>query len=159
MSANDGVTMPNYVDIEVSNEVVAKTYEALQLARQSGRIRKGANEVTKSVERGLASFVVVATDVTPEEIVMHIPMLCKQKNIAYSFVPSKMDLGKSIGLNVPCTAIAVETAGGAAQAIKDISAKIGAPQKQSAQAAQAEQKEQKQPQEQQAKQPKPKPKQ
>ena len=151
--------MPNYVDIEVSNEVVAKTYEALQLARQSGRIRKGANEVTKSVERGLASFVVVATDVTPEEIVMHIPMLCKQKNIAYSFVPSKMDLGKSIGLNVPCTAIAVETAGGAAQAIKDISAKIGAPQKQSAQAAQAEQKEQKQPQEQQAKQPKPKPKQ
>jgi large subunit ribosomal protein L7Ae len=119
--------MPSYVDIEVSNEVVAKTYEALQLARQNGRIRKGANEVTKSVERGLASFVVVATDVKPEEVVMHIPMLCKQKKIAYSFVPSKLELGKSIGMTVPCAAIAVESAGGAANAIKDITARIGSP--------------------------------
>jgi len=119
--------MPSYVDIEVSTEVVAKTYEALQLARQNGRIRKGANEVTKSVERGLASFVVVATDVKPEEVVMHIPMLCKQKKIAYSFVPSKLDLGKSIGMTVPCAAIAVESAGGAASAIKDITARIGSP--------------------------------
>lgn len=119
--------MPSYVDIEVSNEVVAKTYEALQLARQNGRIRKGANEVTKSVERGLASFVVVATDVKPEEVVMHIPMLCKQKKITYSFVPSKLELGKSIGMTVPCAAIAVENAGGAASAIKDITARIGSP--------------------------------
>lgn len=142
MSTNDGVTMPSYVDFEVSNEVVAKTYEALQLARQSGRIRKGTNEVTKSVERGLASFVVVATDVKPEEVVMHIPILCKQKNIAYSYVPSKLELGKSIGLNVPCAAIAVESAGGAAQAIRDITTRVGAPKQSAAprQSAQAEQK-------------------
>ena len=119
--------MPSYVDIEVSNEVVAKTYEALQLARQNGRIRKGANEVTKSVERGLASFVVVATDVKPEEVVMHLPVLCKQKKIAYTFVPSKLDLGKAIGMTVPCAAIAVESAGGAANAIKEITARIGSP--------------------------------
>jgi len=119
--------MPSYVDIEVSNEVVAKTYEALQLARQNGRIRKGANEVTKSVERGLASFVVVATDVKPEEVVMHLPVLCKQKKIAYTFVPSKLELGKAIGMTVPCAAIAVESAGGAAAAIKEITARIGSP--------------------------------
>ena len=119
--------MPSYVDIEVSSEVVAKTYEALQLARQNGRIRKGANEVTKSVERGLASFVVIATDVKPEEVVMHLPVICKQKKIAYSFVPSKLELGKAIGMTVPCAAIAVENAGGAANAIKDITARIGSP--------------------------------
>jgi large subunit ribosomal protein L7Ae len=133
--------MTGYVDIEVSNEVVAKTYEALQLAKQNGRIRKGANEVTKSVERGLASFVVVATDVKPEEVVMHIPMLCKQKSIAYSFVPSKLDLGKSIGLTVPCAAIAVENAGSAANAIKDITTRLGVPKQSAApKPAQTEQK-------------------
>ncbi len=110
----------SYVKFEVSNEVVAKTYEALGLAKQSGSVRKGANEVTKSVERGLASFVVIATDVEPEEVVMHIPTLCEQKKIAYSFVPSKMDLGKSIGLTVPCAAIAVENQGSAANAIRDV---------------------------------------
>ena len=155
--------MAGYVDVEVSSEVVAKTYEALQLAKQSGRVRKGANEVTKSVERGLASFVVIAGDVTPEEVVMHIPMLCKQKKIAYSFVPSKMELGKSIGLTVPCAAIAVETAGGAANAIRDITARIGAPQKGAQATAAAEPKEQKpaqpkQPRQQKPKQPKPEPK-
>jgi len=114
----------SYVKFEVSNEVVSKTYEALQLAKQSGTIRKGANEVTKSVERGLASFVVIAGDVEPEEVVVHIPSLCEQKKVAYSYVPSKMDLGKAIGLSVPCTAIAVENAGSAANGIKDITSRL-----------------------------------
>lgn len=114
----------SYVKFEVSNDVVSKTYEALQLAKQTGTVRKGANEVTKSVERGLASFVVIAGDVEPEEVVIHLPSLCEQKKIPYSYVPSKVDLGKSIGLNVPCTALAVENAGTAASAIKDITSKI-----------------------------------
>jgi len=114
----------SYVKFEVSNEVVNKTYEALQMAKQSGTIRKGANEVTKSVERGLASFVVIAGDVEPEEVVIHLPSICEQKKIPYSYVPSKMDLGKAIGLNVPCTAIAVENAGSAANAIKDLAGRL-----------------------------------
>ncbi len=116
--------MKSYVKFEVSDDVVSKTYEALQIAKQSGTIRKGSNEVTKSVERGLASFVVIAGDVEPEEVVVHIPSICEQKKIAYSYVPSKLDLGKAIGINVPCTAIAVENAGSAASAIKDIISKV-----------------------------------
>jgi large subunit ribosomal protein L7Ae len=114
----------SYVKFEVSNDVVSKTYEALQLAKQSGTVRKGSNEVTKSVERGLATFVVIATDVEPEEVVVHLPGLCEQKKIAYSYVPNKVDLGKSIGMNVPCTAVAVENAGTASNAIKDIISKV-----------------------------------
>jgi large subunit ribosomal protein L7Ae len=113
----------SYVKFEVSSDVVSKTYEALQLAKQSGTVRKGSNEVTKSIERGLATLVVIAGDVEPEEVVIHIPTLCEQKKIPYSYVPSKADLGKSIGMNVPCTAVAVENAGGAANAIRDITAK------------------------------------
>lgn len=110
----------SFVKFEVSDEVVSKTYEAVQLAKNSGSIRKGANEVTKSVERGFATFVVIAGDVEPEEIVMHIPSLCEQKKISFSYVPSKLDLGKAIGLNVPCTAIAIEKRGNAENLIKDI---------------------------------------
>jgi large subunit ribosomal protein L7Ae len=114
----------SYVKFEVSNEVASKTYEALQMARQSGPIRKGANEVTKSVERGLASFVVIATDVEPEEVVMHIPTLCEQKKVAFTYVPSKLELGKAIGMSVPCAAIAVENQGNASTAIKEIISKV-----------------------------------
>src|SRR5580693_6828167 len=119
MRETDGVFMAkSYVNFTVSSEVVAKTLEALQLAKQSGAVRKGANEVTKSVERGLATFVVLAEDVEPEEVVVHIPKLCEAKKIAYSYVPKKIDLGKEIGMNVPCTAVAIETQGTASAAIK-----------------------------------------
>ena len=124
----------SYVNFEVSSEVASMTYEALQLAKQSGTLRKGANEVTKSIERGLASFVVIAADVDPEEVVVHLPVLCSQKKIAYSYVPSKVDLGKALGMNISCAAIAVENAGKASQQIKDIVSRIsGVAQKEQAQ--------------------------
>ncbi len=114
----------SYIDFEVSKEVQDKTLDALRLARQGGNVRKGVNEVTKSVERGLASLVVIAADVEPEEVVMHIPTLCKQKNIAYVFVPSKLELGKAIGMNVACSSVAVEKTGSADAAVKDVVARI-----------------------------------
>jgi large subunit ribosomal protein L7Ae len=134
----------SYVKFEVSSDVVSKTYEALQMVKQSGKVRKGANEVTKAVEQGSATFVVIAADVEPEEVVIHIPKICEQKKIAYSYVPSKLELGKSIGLNVPCTAVAVESAGSAQHNINDIISKVtgvapsgGAPKKEEAKPAAA----------------------
>jgi len=114
----------SYVKFEVSKEVADKIVEAIRLAKQSGAVRKGANEVTKSIERGLATFVVIAEDVEPEEVVMHIPTLCEQKKIPYAYVPTKEVLGKAVGLNVPCTSVAVEKAGQAEGAIKDIVSRI-----------------------------------
>ncbi len=147
MKETDGVDMAKtYVKFEVSNEVVAKTYEALQLAKQSGSIKKGANEVTKSVERGLATFVVIAGDVEPEEVVMHIPMLCEQRKIAYTFVPSKQELGKSIGLIVPCAAIAVENQGTATAQIKDVVGRISGSMPKSEAPKQEQPKQEKKPQ-------------
>ncbi len=113
-----------YVKFEPSNEVVSKTYEAVRLAKQTGRVRKGANEVTKSVERGLASLVVIAADVEPEEIVMHLPAMCEGKRIPYTYATSKIDLGKAMGMNVNCAAVAIENQGNATQLINEIVAKV-----------------------------------
>lgn len=113
-----------YVKFEVSKDVAGKIAETLRLAKQSGTIRKGANEVTKSVERGLANFVVIAEDVEPEEVVMHIPTLCEQKKIAFGYLPTKLELGKAIGINVPCAAAAIEKPGEADSAMKDVISKI-----------------------------------
>ncbi|MCL4403455.1 MAG: 50S ribosomal protein L7Ae [Candidatus Marsarchaeota archaeon] len=135
--------MATFAKFEVSDEVVQKTYEALQQARQKGTIRKGANEATKSVERGMAKFVVVATDVIPQEVVMHIPILCEQKGIPFTYVPSKTDLGKSIGMSVSCAAVAVENEGEAKASIAEVVSKItgiAAPKKEEKKSEGAEQK-------------------
>ena len=45
---------PFYVKFEVPKEVVEAAYEALKVARETGKIRKGTNETTKTIERGKA---------------------------------------------------------------------------------------------------------
>ena len=77
-----------YVKFEMPKELVDKAYDVVELARDSGKLRKGTNEVTKIVERGEAQFVVMAEDVAPPEILMHMPALCEEKNVPYAYVPS-----------------------------------------------------------------------
>lgn len=114
----------SYVKFEVSKEVSDKALEAVRLARQSGSVRKGVNETTKSIERGLASLVVIAEDVEPEEVVMHLPMLCEQKKINFVYVPAKQNLGVAIGLTVPCAAVAIEKQGEAESVVREVVMKV-----------------------------------
>ncbi len=100
---------------------VEKVYEAIEIARTTGKIKKGANEVTKAVERGLAKLVAFAKDTNPPEITMHIPMICQEKGILCVEVPSKDELGAAAGLTVGTAAIAIVQEGESKTAIKEIS--------------------------------------
>lgn len=117
--------MASYVKFEVPKEISDRVINAVSVAKDTGKIRKGANEATKSIESGKAKIVVIASDVNPEEIVMHLPILCEEKGIPFVYVPTKADLGKAIGLTVSCAAIAIEDLGGAKGEIEDIVVKLG----------------------------------
>lgn len=116
--------MPGYVKFETPKDVIPQILEMLSVAKDGGRVRKGVNETTKSIERKLAQLVVVAEDVTPEEIVVHIPMLCEEKGIPYAFVPTRKDLGGAVGIEVGTSSIAVENAGGASETLQTIIKKL-----------------------------------
>ncbi|MEK6899895.1 MAG: ribosomal L7Ae/L30e/S12e/Gadd45 family protein [Nanoarchaeota archaeon] len=96
----------------------AKILEIVEIARTSGKIRKGANEATKALEKGNAKLVVYAQDVTPKEIVMHLPLLCKEKNVPCFAVSKKDDLGAAAGLAVSTAAVAVVKEGEAKAALE-----------------------------------------
>ena len=82
-------------------------YEIIEKARKSGKVEKGTNEVTKAIERGTAKLVAYGADVEPKEIVQHIPILCKEKNILCLEADKKEKLGISAGLNISCASVAV----------------------------------------------------
>ena len=67
-------------------------------------MRKGANEATKTLNRGQAEFVILAADSEPLEILLHIPLLCEDKNVPYVFVRSKQALGRACGVSRPVIA-------------------------------------------------------
>ena len=119
--------MPSYVKFETPKEVVDGVVEALSVAKDSGRIRKGINETTKSIERKAAKLVVMASDVEPEEIVIHIPTLCEEKGIPYVYVPTKAELGKAVGIPVPTSSVAVEDAGGASELLNNVLKRLPKP--------------------------------
>ena len=118
------MSRPFYVKFEVPKEIADATYEALQLANQTGHIRKGTNETTKAIERGQAKLVVIAEDVDPPEVVAHLPILCEERKIPYVFVPSKEKLGSSVGIDVPAASVCIVDVGDASTLTKEISNRV-----------------------------------
>ena len=113
-----------YVRFEVPKELADKTYQVVELARDSGKVRKGTNEVTKIVERGDAQLVVMAEDVQPEEILAHMPLLCEEKSVPYAYVPSKQELGVASGLGKATASIAVLDAGQGKPMLEELVGKL-----------------------------------
>ena len=122
--------MPIYVRFQVSKDLQDLAYEVVEKARHTGKVAKGTNEATKHVERGQAKLVVMAEDVTPEEILAHMPLLCEEKNIPYTYVPSKQELGSAAGLKVPTGAVAVLNLEKEKETIDNIVKKIDSVKKQ-----------------------------
>ena len=105
------MSKPFYVKFETPKDLVNAVYEAVRVAKQSGSVRKGTNETTKAIERGIGKLVVIAEDVQPPEVVAHIPIICEERNTPYIFVPSKLQLGESLGIEVGSAAATIIDAG------------------------------------------------
>jgi len=118
------LSKPFYVKINVPKEVADAAYEALQIANQTGNVRKGTNETTKAVERAQAKLVVIAEDVDPPEVVAHLPLICDERKIPYVFVPNKQKIGSAIGIDVPAAAACIVELGDAAPLVKEISKRL-----------------------------------
>jgi large subunit ribosomal protein L7Ae len=126
-----------YVKFEPTEELIKKTLKLVESVatlqknkeealKKEGKkleekmIRRGTNEVTKAVDRGKAKLVVIAMDVEPEEIVMHLPPLCEEKGVPYTYVPSKLELGKVSGIEVYAATIAIIDAGEYSKLLEDV---------------------------------------
>src|SRR3989338_6201322 len=97
-----------------SKELIDKAYEAIEIAKKSGKIKKGSNEVTKVAERGTAKLVLYAEDVNPKEVIMHLPLLCKE------------ELGAAAGLTVATAAVAITKEGDAKALLDELAKQIKA---------------------------------
>ena len=114
--------MAEFIKVELTKELKERTIEIVEKSVK-GKIKAGLNEVTKAIERGNAKLVVVAEDVSPAELVMHIPILCNEKNTPFSYVATRKDLGEKAGLRMSTSAIAIVESPVEAD-IKDLAAKI-----------------------------------
>ncbi|MFW9985305.1 MAG: 50S ribosomal protein L7Ae [Candidatus Odinarchaeota archaeon] len=113
-----------HVKFTAPKELQDVAYEIIEVARDTGKVRKGTNETTKAVERAIAKFVAIAEDVDPPEIIFHLPIMCEEKNIPYIYVANKNRLGTALGIDVPSASAAVIEAGEAQRIIDDLVKKL-----------------------------------
>ncbi|KAG7667473.1 hypothetical protein Ndes2526B_g03479 [Nannochloris sp. 'desiccata'] len=92
-------------DAELTNKIL----DIVQQASNYKQLKKGANEATKTLNRGISEVVVMAADTEPIEILLHLPLLAEDKNVPYVFVPSKAALGRACGVTRPVIATSVTT--------------------------------------------------
>ena len=115
---------PYYVKFEVPENLVSPILESLRVAVETGKVKRGTNEATKAIERGISKLIIIAEDVEPPEVVAHLPILCEEQGAAYAFVPSKQDLGKALGIEVTSAAAAILDSGDAQHIIDEVVSSI-----------------------------------
>ena len=104
----------------MTDDLIQRALEAVEVAKNTGKVKKGTNEATKALERGTAKLVVFAKDVQPAEIVVHLPLLAKEKGIPCVQVNSKEELGIASGIGVPTGAVAIIAEGDAKKIIEEL---------------------------------------
>jgi large subunit ribosomal protein L7Ae len=104
--------------------ITNKAYEAIELAAKTGKIKKGTNEVTKAIERGVAKLVLAAADVNPAEVILHLEPLCKEKGTPFVKVPSREELGAAAGLGITTSSVAITEPGESTGVIKEITKEL-----------------------------------
>uniref|UniRef100_A0A2K5PZR2 H/ACA ribonucleoprotein complex subunit 2 n=1 Tax=Cebus imitator TaxID=2715852 RepID=A0A2K5PZR2_CEBIM len=79
------------------------TKKLLDLTQQSCNY----DEATKTLNRGISAFTVMAVDAEPLDVILYLPLLCKDKTMPYVVVCSKEALGKACGVCRPVIACSV----------------------------------------------------
>ena len=92
--------MSVHIAFETPKDIQEQVYELVKAIGKDGKgkIKKGANEVTKAAERGIASMIVMAENVNPGELLAHVPMICKEKGIPFIYVEDQGYLADSAGM-------------------------------------------------------------
>ena len=90
-------------DAQLTNSIL----DIVQQASNYKQLKKGANEATKTLNRGISEFVVMSADTEPLEILLHLPLLAEDKNVPYVFVASKQALGRACGVSRPVIACSI----------------------------------------------------
>ena len=89
-------------------KLAKKALKTVKKAAKAKMIRRGVKEVVKALKKGDQGLVIIAGDISPIDVICHVPILCEEKNIAYVYVPSKEELGTASLTKRPTSIVLVK---------------------------------------------------
>ncbi|XP_073273982.1 H/ACA ribonucleoprotein complex subunit 2-like protein [Primulina huaijiensis] len=86
-----------------------RTLKLVRRAAEHKCLKRGVKEVVKSIRRGNKGLCVIAGNISPIDVITHVPVLCEEANIPYIYVPSKEDLANAGATKRPTCCVLVLT--------------------------------------------------
>ncbi|KAF9624772.1 hypothetical protein IFM89_013853 [Coptis chinensis] len=86
-----------------------KTLKLVRKAAESKCLKRGVKEVVKSIRRGNKGLCIIAGNISPIDVITHVPILCEEAGIPYIYVPSKEDLATAGSTKRPTCCVLVLT--------------------------------------------------
>ncbi|XP_031566694.1 H/ACA ribonucleoprotein complex subunit 2-like protein [Actinia tenebrosa] len=91
-----------------SRKLTKKVYKVVKKATKAKSLRRGVKEVVKAIRKGEKGLVILAGDVSPIDVISHIPIMCEDSKLPYVYVPSKVDLGASSMTKRPTSIVLIK---------------------------------------------------
>ena len=103
------VTLVNAIAKPMANKkLTKKLYKAVKKAQKAKRLKRGVREVVKGLRKNEKGVVVLAGDVSPIDVISHIPVFCEEKGVPYCYVPSRKDLGATAVTKRPTSVVIIQ---------------------------------------------------
>jgi len=91
----------------IVGKLKSRTLRLLKKAKDEKQLRRGVPDVTKALRKGKKGMIIFAGDISPVDVIAHIPVLAEEKNVLYAFVPSRKELGLACGSKRPMSVVLV----------------------------------------------------
>ena len=91
-----------------SKKLTKRLYKAVKKAQKAKRLKRGVREVVKGLRKNEKGVVILAGDVSPIDVISHIPVFCEEKGVPYCYVPSRKDLGAAALTKRPTSVVIVQ---------------------------------------------------
>lgn len=104
----------------------------LLAARKAGALQRGVKEVNKALRKTplktptnadqIPGIAIIAGDISPDEVIMHLPIYCEEHNVPYLFVKSRLELGSAAKTKRPTSVVFIQENGKETKAAKKAAA-------------------------------------
>uniref|UniRef100_A0A804KLM0 H/ACA ribonucleoprotein complex subunit 2 n=1 Tax=Musa acuminata subsp. malaccensis TaxID=214687 RepID=A0A804KLM0_MUSAM len=103
-----------------------RTLKLVRRAAEAKSLKRGLKEVVKSVRRGHKGLCVIAGNISPIDVITHVPILLEEADIPYIYVPSKEDLAVAGVTKRPTCCVLVLTKPTKGELVQEVQEKLQA---------------------------------
>ncbi|TVY31141.1 H/ACA ribonucleoprotein complex subunit [Lachnellula hyalina] len=104
-------------------KVAKKVLKGVKKAAKNKTLKRGVKEVVKALRKSplgapaasgssIPGIVILAADISPMDVISHIPVLCEDHNVPYIFVTSRAELGAAGNTKRPTSVVMVSEKSG-----------------------------------------------